>query len=107
MRAGQYSRATSRVTTTGEIAKLPLKFAGGVNPILLSEVATVGIGANFRTGASTDNAEEALVGAELEKRFWLTGVLDGKAAQALAIAQAEERDNSPMMIAPNIAVYTR
>ena len=58
-------RATSRVTTTGEIAKLPLKFAGGVNPILLSEVATVGIGANFRTGASTDNAEEALVGAAI------------------------------------------
>jgi hypothetical protein len=34
-------------------------------------------------------------------------MLDGKAAQALAIAQAEERDNSPMMIAPNISMYTR
>ncbi len=58
-------RAASRVTTTEEIAKLPLKFAGGVNPILLSEVATVGIGTNFRTGASTDNADEALVGAAI------------------------------------------
>jgi hypothetical protein len=37
----------------------------------------------------------------------LIPMLDQKAAQALAVAQAEERDNSPMMIAPNIAPYTR
>ena len=37
----------------------------------------------------------------------LIPLLDQKAQQALYIAQAEERDNSPMMIAPNIAVYTR
>ena len=34
-------------------------------------------------------------------------MLDAKAAQALYVAQAEERDNSPMMIAPNISMYTR
>jgi hypothetical protein len=34
-------------------------------------------------------------------------ILDAKAAQALAVAQAEERDNSPMMIAPNISMYTK
>ena len=34
-------------------------------------------------------------------------VLDQKADQMLAIAQAEERDNSPMMIQPNISPYTR
>jgi len=34
-------------------------------------------------------------------------MLDAKAAQALYVAQAEERDNSPMMISPNIAMYTR
>jgi hypothetical protein len=33
-------------------------------------------------------------------------VLDQKAAQSLSIAMMEERDNSPMMIAPNIAMYT-
>ena len=37
----------------------------------------------------------------------LIPMLDAKAAQALYIAQAEERDNSPMTIAPNIAMYTR
>jgi len=34
-------------------------------------------------------------------------MLDAKASQALYTAQAEERDNSPMMIAPNISMYTR
>jgi len=37
----------------------------------------------------------------------MISILDAKAAQALAVAQAEERDNSPMMIAPNISPYTR
>ena len=37
----------------------------------------------------------------------LIPMLDAKAAQALYVAQAEERDNSPMTIAPNIAMYTR
>ena len=34
-------------------------------------------------------------------------MLDAKAAQALNIAQMEERDNSPFYIAPNISMYTR
>lgn len=37
----------------------------------------------------------------------LLPVLDQKAAMALSIAQAEERDNSPIMISPNISPYTR
>lgn len=37
----------------------------------------------------------------------LIPILDSKAQQALYIAQAEERDNSPMMITPNVAPYTR
>jgi hypothetical protein len=37
----------------------------------------------------------------------LIPMLDAKADKALAIAQAEERDNSPITWAPNIAMYTR
>ena len=37
----------------------------------------------------------------------LIPLLDGKAAQALATAQAEERDNSPIYFSPNIAMYTK
>ncbi|MBN8420773.1 MAG: efflux RND transporter permease subunit [Verrucomicrobia bacterium] len=58
-------RATSRVNEIDEILAIPLKFAGGVKPILLSEVATVSIGSAFRTGAATDDGKEALVGATI------------------------------------------
>jgi cobalt-zinc-cadmium resistance protein CzcA len=58
-------RAPSRVTTSEEIADLPLKFAGAVKPILLHEVATVAIGSAFRNGASTHEGEEALVSASI------------------------------------------
>lgn len=37
----------------------------------------------------------------------MISLLDGKAKEALYFAQQEERDNSPMMILPNIAMYTR
>lgn len=37
----------------------------------------------------------------------LIPMLDAKAAQALAVAQSEERDNSPVNIAPSISAYTR
>ena len=58
-------RANSRGTTTDEIANAPLKFGGSVKPLLVGDVATVGLGHAFRTGASTEQGEEALVGATI------------------------------------------
>ena len=58
-------RAPTRVTTAEEIAGLPLKFGASVLPILLRDVATVGIGSSFRTGASSHEGDEALVGAAI------------------------------------------
>jgi hypothetical protein len=54
----------------------------------------------------------AMLAAQLARELFqvdpgIIPMLDADAAQALALAQAEERDNSPMMIAPNIAMYTR
>lgn len=37
----------------------------------------------------------------------IIGVLDGDAAVAISKAQAEERDNSPILWQPNISMYTR
>jgi hypothetical protein len=37
----------------------------------------------------------------------MISMLDAKAKESLYFAQQEERDNSPMMILPNIAMYTR
>jgi cobalt-zinc-cadmium resistance protein CzcA len=58
-------RAVSRVQSAAEIAALPVKFAGGVRPLTVGELAEVGIGTNVRTGAATENGEEALIGTAL------------------------------------------
>src|SRR5207245_2188947 len=51
-------RSVGRVQTLDEIANLPLKFGGGAQPILVKDVAEVGIGSKVRTGAGTENGEE-------------------------------------------------
>lgn len=58
-------RSLGRATSAEDIAALPLKFAGGVRPLLVRDVATVGIGTNFRTGAATVDGQEALVVAAI------------------------------------------
>lgn len=58
-------RTTGRVQTTDEIAGLPIKFRSGVAPLLIKDIAQVGIGSEVRTGASTENGEEAVVGSAL------------------------------------------
>lgn len=50
-------------------------------------------------------AKLAMEYAEVDPQ--LIPVLDAKAQQALYIAQQEERDNSPLNIAPSIGAYTR
>jgi cobalt-zinc-cadmium resistance protein CzcA len=54
-------RSVGRVQSLDEIARLPVKFGGGVTPLLVRDVADVGIGSAFRTGASTLNGQEAVV----------------------------------------------
>ncbi|MFM2166380.1 MAG: hypothetical protein RIS79_751 [Verrucomicrobiota bacterium] len=84
-------RATSRVNDIEQILSIPLKFAGGVKPILLSEVATVSIGSAFRTGASTDDGQEALIGATI----MLAGENSRLVAQAVRAKLAEIQPKLP------------
>lgn len=59
-------RADGRVQTTGEIARLPIKFRGAAaHPLLVGDVADVGIGSSLRTGSATHNGREAVLGAAL------------------------------------------
>ena len=55
-------RAVGRVTSADEIRALPVKFGAGVEPIRVRDVATVAVGAKFRTGGATLNGEEAVIG---------------------------------------------
>jgi cobalt-zinc-cadmium resistance protein CzcA len=58
-------RSVGRVRTVDEIASIPLKFGAGVQPILVKDVADVGIGSKVRTGAATENGEEAVIGTAM------------------------------------------
>ena len=58
-------RGLGRVQTMEEIGELPVKFAGGVEPLLVRDVADVAIGTHFRTGAGIHDGEEAVVGTAM------------------------------------------
>jgi cobalt-zinc-cadmium resistance protein CzcA len=55
-------RATGRVQSMDEISELPVKFGAAVAPIRVRDVANVNIGAKYRTGASTLDGEEIVLG---------------------------------------------
>jgi cobalt-zinc-cadmium resistance protein CzcA len=95
-------RAPTRVTTAEEISKLPLKFGAGVRPILLSDVATVAIGSSFRTGASTHEGDEALIGAAI----MLAGENTRLVAQAVRTKLEEIQEKLPAGISIK-TVYDR
>jgi heavy metal efflux system protein len=95
-------RAPTRVTSTEEIANLPLKFAGSVRPILLHEVATVGIGSSYRAGSGTHDGDEALIGAAI----MLAGENTRLVAQSVRAKLEEIQEKLPEGIAIK-TVYDR
>ena len=58
-------RAAGRVQTAQDIERLPLKFGARSTPLHVGDVAEVDVGTAVRTGTSTYNGEEALLGAAL------------------------------------------
>ena len=91
-------RANSRVTTMDEIAKTPLKFGGSTTPLLVGDVATVGIGHAFRTGASTEDGDEALVGAAI--------MLTGENSRLVARAVRDKLDEIQTKLPPGVRIHS-
>jgi len=58
-------RGVGRVVSPEEISGLPVKFAGGVMPLRVRDVAEVQIGHAFRSGAATDEGQEAVLGVAM------------------------------------------
>jgi len=58
-------RAAGRVQTVQEIAGIPLRFGGRATPLHVHDVAEVAIGKAVRTGASTYNGDECVLGSAL------------------------------------------
>ncbi|MBB5036649.1 efflux RND transporter permease subunit [Prosthecobacter dejongeii] len=55
-------RGVTKVASADDIANLPVKFAAGVEPIRVKDLAEVSIGSNVRTGCAVENGEEAVLG---------------------------------------------
>lgn len=91
-------RSVARVETMEDIANLPVKFAAGIKPILVKDIADVEIGANFRTGAATENGEEAVVGMAM----MLTGENSRVVAKRVGERLLEIRSELP----PGIVIRT-
>jgi cobalt-zinc-cadmium resistance protein CzcA len=91
-------RANSRVTGTEQISAIPLKFGAGVTPLLVRDVASVEIGSSFRTGASTERSDEALVGATI--------MLMGENSRLVARAVKAKLDDLQTKLPPGIVVKT-
>lgn len=58
-------RTNGRVTSVEEISNLPIKFRGSSKVVLVKDIAEVAIGTGVRTGASTYNGQECVLGATL------------------------------------------
>lgn len=55
-------RGVTKVASAEDIANLPVKFAAGVEPIRVKDLAEVSIRSNVRTGCAVENGEEAVLG---------------------------------------------
>ncbi len=58
-------RAVTRANTLEDIANLPVKFAAGVRPLLVKDLADVSYGSRIRTGAATIDGQETIIGAAM------------------------------------------
>ena len=95
-------RAAGRVQTVEEIERLPLKFGARATPLRVRDVADVGIGKAVRTGTSTYNGEEAVLGAAL----MLSGENSRLVAKAVAAKLEEIKPKLPAGV-EIIPVYDR
>jgi heavy metal efflux system protein len=80
-------RAIGRAQMADEIGGLPLKFGGGAQPLLVRDVAEVGIEAGFRTGAATVNGDEAVLGGALMLAGGNSRIVAREVARKLAVIQ--------------------
>lgn len=58
-------RADTRARHAADLGALPVKFAAGAEPLRVRDLAGISIGSALRTGASTENGEEAVTGAAI------------------------------------------
>ena len=89
-------RSVGRVQTANEIAGIALKFGAGIAPICVRDVADVGIGTKTRTGAATENGEEAVIGTAM--------MLAGENSRLVARRVAERLKDIQTKLPPGVVI---
>ena len=84
-------RAVTRANTLQDIANLPVKFAAGVKPLLVKDLADVSYGSRIRTGAATIDGEETVIGAAM----MLAGENSREVAERVKARLAEIQEKLP------------
>ena len=91
-------RAVSRVRSVEDIGNLPLKFGAGVKPLLVKDVAEVKTGTKFRTGASTLNGHETVIGTTMMLAGQNSREVAGRVKTRLAEIQTKLPDGVEIQI---------
>ena len=89
-------RGVGRVVSPEEISELPVKFAGGVMPLRVKDVAEVQIGHAFRIGAATDAGQEAVLGVAM--------MLMGENSRAVAERVAHKVEEIQKRLPPGVII---
>lgn len=89
-------RGVSRVENPEQIANLPVKFAAGVEPLRIKDLAQVTIGTKPRTGAATVNGKEAVIGTAL--------MLAGENSRVVAERVATRLKEIEKILPPGVAI---
>jgi heavy metal efflux system protein len=84
-------RAVTRANTLEDIANLPVKFAAGVKPLFVKDLADVNYGSRIRTGAATVDGQETIIGAAM----MLTGENSREVAERVKARLAEIQEKVP------------
>ena len=92
-------RGVGRVVSPEEISELPVKFAGGVMPLRVKDVAEVQIGHAFRIGAATDAGQEAVLGVAM--------MLMGENSRAVAERVAHKVEDIQKLLPPGVVIKPR
>ena len=97
----QLIRVPGQATSLDDLSRIVIAERGGV-PVRVSDVASLGVGSELRTGAATQNGREVVLGTV----FMLVGENSRTVSKAVAAKLAEAQRSLPPGIAVNV-VYDR
>ncbi|MBL8992521.1 MAG: efflux RND transporter permease subunit, partial [Spirochaetia bacterium] len=91
-------RSVGRVENTTDVGQIPIRFRAGGEAIRVRDLAEVAVGSGIRTGASTHNGREAVVGSAL--------MLAGENSRVVAVRVHEKIKEIGAVLPENVELIT-